>query len=135
MQLALTPPNVPFAAPEGYCWKLTELEKMPTPVLFKEGDTERTLSKREQQVLRRLYIFYLDCMDLNIESRWRRVRGEGPSENWRTLMAAVGHDEANQDHLWYLRMHWEIKFTPLCWLRAGDDMSERRWWENAYTNF
>ncbi len=135
MQLALVPPNVPFAAPAGWEWALADLENMPTPVLFKAGETGRALSNREQQVLRRLYIFYLDCMDLNLVSRARRARGEGPSENWRTLMRAVGHDEENQDHLWYLKQHWEIKFTPLCWLRAGDDVSEKRWWEFAYTHF
>lgn len=133
MQPEFVPPTVPFRAPPAHRWVSVALNGTPTPVLFRLGETDRALSKREQDVFRRLYIFYLDCMELNEDSMLRRAAGEGPSQQWRSLMHAVGHDEENQNHLWYLKRNWEIRFTPLCWLVAGDDVSQKRWWEDAYT--
>lgn len=135
MQDEFVPPTVPFRAPPAHRWVSVELNGVPTPALFRLGETARNLNKREQDVFRRLYIFYLDCMDLNKDSMRRRAAGDGPSEQWRDLMKAVGHDTENQDHLWYTKRNWEIRFHPRCWLVAGDDVEEKRWWEGPYAKY
>lgn len=135
MQVPLTVPTIPFVAPASHRWESVAINGLPTPVLFPAAEPLRPLTKREEDVFRRLYIFYLDCMDLNEDSRRRRACGMLPSPDWRSLMRSVGHDEENQDHLWGTSCHWVIRFHPRCWLAVGQDLNEARWWEGPYRKY
>lgn len=130
----LQPPEVPFPAPPAHAWIKVLLPSpagadTPIPVLFPLGMMAHGLSARDRVCLAKCWRFWQLVQRINERAFMRRIVGKPAPKSWHLIMEAVGHDKDNREFLWTYENKWEIQFTPLCWVKFGDDTAEEKWFE------